>query len=134
METSSSPVIMLPTSKGTTLIPAEDIVRIQSISNYSKLFFKNGKSLVVAKLLRWFEEQSSLASFARIHRTHFVNMSFIKSYNHDKNGLLFLHNGETFLVARRKKAVLIQQLTRFNNSLAHTPAGIAISGKKNLAA
>ncbi|MEO6253057.1 MAG: LytTR family transcriptional regulator DNA-binding domain-containing protein, partial [Ferruginibacter sp.] len=68
------PIIELPTCKGIMVIPVQQIIRIQSISNYSKLFFKDGRTLVVAKVLHWFQQQTGLFSFVRIHRTHFVNM------------------------------------------------------------
>ncbi len=111
-------IIVLPTCKGIMVIPVQQIIRIQSISNYSKLFFTDGKTLVVAKVLHWFQEQAGLFSFVRIHRTHFVNIHYIKSYSGSKIGLLFLHNGEKFLVARRKKASLSQRLNKLNNFFA----------------
>lgn len=114
---SNTRCIVLPTSKGIIVIPAHEIIRIQSISNYSKLFLNPAicgrKSLVVAKVLHWFEEQAGLFSFVRIHRSHFVNTRYIKSYSGGKSSFLFLHNGEIFSVARRKKA----RVTKLLNSL-----------------
>ena len=88
----------------------KDIVRIQSISNYSKLYFNNGKTLVVAKVLRWFEEQLHSYQFVRIHRTHLINMNYMQSYTNNDGGQLLLHNGESIKVAKRKKAALIRYL------------------------
>ena len=114
-------IIVLPTCKGIVAIPVRQIIRIQSISNYSKLFFKDAcpatggsKTLVVAKVLHWFQEQAGLFSFVRIHRTHFVNIQYIQSYSGSKSGLLLLQNGEQFSVARRKKAALSQKLNNLN--------------------
>ena len=108
-------IIVLSTCKGTVVIPAEQIIRIQSLSNYSKLFFNDGKTLVASKILGWFEEQNSLCSFVRVHRTHLVNINYIKSY---KAGTLFLQNGEVIAVAKRKKACLAKRLNDLNNSFA----------------
>lgn len=85
-------IIVLPTCKGIMVIPVQQIIRIQSISNYSNLFFKDGKTLVMAKVLHWLQEQSSLCSFVRIHRTHFVNISYINSYSGSKTSLLLFRN------------------------------------------
>jgi two-component system, LytTR family, response regulator len=126
----TEPVIVLPTCKGTIVIPVQHIIRIQSISNYSKLFFSNGKTLVVAKVLRWFQEQSVLCSFVRVHRTHFINTSYIKSYSGNKTGLLFLCNGEVISVAKRKKAGLAERLHNLNNSFAGEPAYASIFNTK----
>jgi two-component system LytT family response regulator len=113
-----TPVIILPTCKGTMAIPVQQIIRIQSISNYSKLFLNNGRTLVVAKVLHFFEEHPLLYSFVRIHRTHLVNLNFIKTYHSAKTGVLLLHNGETVTVAKRKKAVLAERLHSVNNCLS----------------
>jgi DNA-binding LytR/AlgR family response regulator len=138
----TEPVIVLPTCKGRMVIPVQQIIRIQSISNYSKLFFSNaspatggGKSLVVAKVLHWFQEQSALCSFVRVHRTHFVNISSIKNYSGGKTGLLLLHNGEIISVAKRKKAALAEWLNSLNDFFAVESASTSIfNNKKNLAA
>jgi DNA-binding LytR/AlgR family response regulator len=113
------PLIVLSTCTGIIVIPVQQIIRIQSISNYSKLFFLNGKTLVVAKVLRWFHQQEALSSFIRIHRTHFVNSSYIKNYSGAKTGLLFLENGEMFSVSRRKKVGLAKRLHDLNNCFAN---------------
>ena len=36
--------ILVPSDKGLQVIDVHSIIRVQSISNYSKLFFKNGKT------------------------------------------------------------------------------------------
>ena len=125
-------LIVLSTSKGTLLIPAGQIIRIQSLSNYSKLFFNDGKTLVVAKVLCWFEEQHCLCSFVRVHRSHLVNIVYIKSY---KAGSLLLHNGEMIAVAKRKKACLLKRLNSLNNSFHLKPvSAVVFNNEKILAA
>jgi DNA-binding LytR/AlgR family response regulator len=148
----AEPVIVLPTCKGIMVIPVQQIIRIQSISNYSKLFFRNaspatggGKTLVVAKVLRWFEERLSPPStvwreaggegFIRIHRTHLINPNYIKTYRGSKSGLLLLSNGEMFSVAKRKKASLAVRLNNLNISFAEASAYTStFNNKKILAA
>ncbi len=127
--------IVLNTSRGIVTVSAQQIIRIQAISNYSKLFFDNGKSLVVAKVLRWFEEQEILVPFVRIHRSHLLNLQYIKSYSGDKEGLISLHTGETFLVAKRKKSAISRRLRQcipvFGNQ---TFTGLSFDIKKTIAA
>ena len=103
-------ILMLRTDRGVKLIDIKTIVRIEAISNYSKLFFLNNKTLVVAKLLHWFEEQLSPLSaegedFIRIHRTHLVNRKFIQCY---RSGKIKLLNGECLDVAKRKKTLFLK--------------------------
>ncbi|HET6996332.1 MAG TPA: LytTR family DNA-binding domain-containing protein, partial [Chitinophagaceae bacterium] len=74
-----------------------------AISNYSKLFFADGKSLVVAKLLSWFEKKLGGVHFVRPHRGHLVNMRYIKACDNFTGGELVLINNERLSISRRKK-------------------------------
>jgi two-component system, LytTR family, response regulator len=105
--------LLLPVCNGLEIIDINTIIHIEAISNYSKLYFTNGKTLVVAKVLRWFEEHLALQNnaenknvFLRTHRTHLVNKNFISRYT---NGKIELHNHQIIDVARRKKSNFLQQ-------------------------
>jgi DNA-binding LytR/AlgR family response regulator len=102
--------IALPTCKGLLLIYRNQIIRIQSISNYSRLFLVNGKTVVASKVLRWFEDNPELKGFLRIHRTHLVNPDYIEGCGIRSAGFLFLSNGEKLKIARRKKAAIVKRL------------------------
>lgn len=100
-------MLMLPTCKGIEIINSNSIVRIEASSTYSKLVFTNGKTLVVAKVLHWFEKQAGMDMFLRTHRTHLVNRIFISSYIDGAGGQICLHNGEIIDVSKRKKSFFL---------------------------
>jgi two-component system LytT family response regulator len=83
---------------------------VEAISNYSKLFFSNGKTLVVAKILAWFENLLESRGFVRLHRSHLVNRAFIKSICHRKTQVAVLLNNEEVSVAKRKKQAVKRAL------------------------
>lgn len=99
----NSRIILLPESSGIAVIDIGSIIRIQALSNYSKLFFSNGKKLVVAKVLKRFEEELGLNDFIRPHRTHLVNKKFILRYIDGEGGKIELRNGELIDVSKRRK-------------------------------
>jgi two-component system, LytTR family, response regulator len=103
-------ILPLPTCKGLVMLPVDSIIRIEAISNYSKLYFANGKSLVVAKVLVWFEKQLVGQGFLRPHRTHLVNRIYISSYVNGNGGCINLHNGDMIEVSKRKKTGFLQCL------------------------
>lgn len=106
--TKSEPtMLMLPTRQGIERINIDSIVRIEASSNYSKLIFTNGKAIVTAKVLHWFEKQDGMDSFLRTHRTHLVNKVFISSYINGSGGQICLQNGELIDVSKRKKRVFL---------------------------
>ena len=98
-------MFLLPTSKGVEVIFIDKIIRIEACSSYSRLYFSNGKTLAVAKLLSWFEEKLSNADFFRTHKTHLVNKHFILQYYMGKVRLV---NGEYIDVSKRKKRFFLR--------------------------
>ena len=103
--------LYLPSTTTKHLIDVKDIVRIQSISNYSKLFFSDGRTLVVAKILGWFEQQLQTREFVRVHRTHMINTDYIYQWQTNKGGSkLELTNGEQIDVSVRRKAGVLKFL------------------------
>jgi two-component system, LytTR family, response regulator len=106
----SSGILLLPTCTGIKLIQISSLIRIEAISNYSKLFFTTGKTLVVAKVLKWFDELLSDKGFIRIHRSHLINLSCINSYNNNNRHTIILQNQEQIDISRRKRSNIIKRL------------------------
>ncbi|HEX2683323.1 MAG TPA: LytTR family DNA-binding domain-containing protein [Ferruginibacter sp.] len=101
-------LLMLNTSTGNFLIDPGTIVRIEASSNYSKLYFSNGNTLLTAKVLKWFEERLPQQAFTRLHRSHLVNNGFLRSNQKTANAFE-LKNGKIIQVSRRrKKQVLLK--------------------------
>jgi two-component system, LytTR family, response regulator len=88
----------------------KDIVRIQSVSNYSKLFFSSGQTLIVSKVLAYFDELLASRYFLRVHRTHLINLQYLKQYVPGDTALAALSNNEEIPVARRKKRALREKM------------------------
>ncbi len=87
-------------------VATEEIIRIQAISNYSRIYFSNGKVVVVAKVLHWFEDSLPETMFARVHRSHLVNKLFIEKIKGARSKSLLLYNGESIAVSRRRKVLI----------------------------
>jgi two-component system LytT family response regulator len=118
--TARESILLLGTSKGLEIIDIDSILRIEAISNYSKLYFINGKSLVVAKVLSWFEEKLAHRLFTRLHRSHLVNMQYIRAYNAQGGSEVVLVNDERLTVSRRKRIEFKKAIYQFYGNL---PAG-----------
>ena len=118
--TRNTHTFVLPTNKGGQLVCTQNILRIQASSNYCKLFFTDGTSLVVAKVLKWFEDRLAPLSpelvegwkgvgvedFIRIHRAHIINAVYLQQYS-KSNSMVQLNNNEWITVSRRKKSTLL---------------------------
>jgi two-component system LytT family response regulator len=89
-------------------IAAEEIMRVQAISNYSRIYFADGKIVTVAKVLHWFQDELPVDMFARVHRSHLVNRMFVEKINKAQSGNLVLLNGESITISRRKRMLFLE--------------------------
>lgn len=94
--------IFIHTAKGLTVLDVDNIIRIESKSNYSRIYFADGSfPLTVAKVLHWFEENLPPELFLRTHRTHLVNRQFISQVI-PSSKLIHMSNGDKIFISRRR--------------------------------
>ncbi|UOE47907.1 LytTR family DNA-binding domain-containing protein [Mucilaginibacter sp. SMC90] len=105
------PKITVPTVSGLELIRVQDIIRCQSDVNYTTIFMKDKKSLMVAKTLKQFEGLLSSYGFFRIHNSHLVNLAYIKSYHKGKGGYVQLEDKTELEVSSRRKDDFLVRLS-----------------------
>ena len=102
--------IAIPLQDGFEFIVIKDIVRIESSSSYSRIFFLNGQPILVTKLLKDFEEILTPYRFFRVHNGHLINLNYIKKYLRGYGGQVLMENGDLVDVSRRKKDEFIRLL------------------------
>lgn len=100
--------IAIPTSDGLEFLQIKQIIRIESSSNYSKLFLQNGQHLVVTRQLKDFEELLQDYRFYRVHHSHLINLNYIAKYVRGDGGQITMRNGDMIDVSRRKKEVFLK--------------------------
>jgi two-component system LytT family response regulator len=103
----SSKRMALPTAEGIHLFDIKDIIRIESSDNYSIFYFKNNEKIMVSKTLKDYEDLLTPHGFERIHQSHLINMSYLKSFL-KKDSYVVMIDGKQLPVAIRKKDKLQQ--------------------------
>lgn len=103
--------ITIVTNEGVDFYEIRQIIRIESSSNYSKIHFKDGKVLLVTKILKDFEEILTPYRFYRIHNSHLINLSYIKKYLRGDGGQVIMQNDEIIDVSRRKKEEFLKLIS-----------------------
>jgi len=81
--------VILPTMEGFEVVKMEDIVRLRGNGNFTDLHLSNGQKKMACRFLKHFDEILPLP-FLRVHKSHIVNLNFVKSYN--KGGYLTLQD------------------------------------------
>jgi two-component system, LytTR family, response regulator len=102
--------IAINTAEGIEFVEIKNILRIESSSNYSKIFLLNGKNMLVTRLLKDFEDMLAPYRFYRIHNSHLINLSYINKYLRGEGGQVVMQNGEIIDVSRRKKEDFLKMI------------------------
>jgi two-component system, LytTR family, response regulator len=108
--------LVVPTLRGPVFIPSNEVIYIQALSNYSKIFLSNGKWLVVSQTLKKFESYLTQSSFHRIHNSCLVNLQFMEKLLKSNKPILLLRNGIKLDISRRK-------YVEFKKSISHNIMG-----------
>ena len=98
--------ITLPQQDGFQVLDVSDIYFCKADDNYTEIYLEK-KKIVVSKTLKYFEEALQPYSFARIHKSYFVNVSEVVKYKKGKGGSVVLSNGKELSVSASKKADLL---------------------------
>lgn len=102
--------IVIPSSDGLHVIKVSDIYRCESSSNYTQFFLTNGKKMLASKTLKEFDGMLTDYNFERIHKSHLVNMNYVKMYVQSDGGYVMMEDGSRIPVANRKKEHLVTLL------------------------
>jgi two-component system LytT family response regulator len=108
--TSASKKISVATISGFEFINVSDILRCQSDVNYTTIFMKDKKQLMVAKTLKEFEELLTEYNFFRVHNSHLINLAYIKSYAKGKGGYVKMNDDSEIEVSTRRKEDFLKKL------------------------
>lgn len=101
--------VFLPSKNNYEVVPVNEVVCIASEGVYSNVYSKDGKKVLVRKLLKEWEETLPEGNFMRIHKSFLVNIKYIKKIEKYFNGSLKLylnHYDEPLTVSRRYAARL----------------------------
>lgn len=100
--------IAIPSQNGITFVGLDEIIYVEAVSNYSKLFLIDKRTFLVSKTLKDVQEVLENSHFLRIHRQYIVNLNHVKQLNKN-DGVLTIVNGMQLPVSRNQKDALIER-------------------------
>ncbi len=104
--------IALPSLSGIEFVKLADIIRCESDNNYTNFYLFGGEKIVVSKTLKEFEEMLETKGFFRTHKSHIINMNYLKKYIKGEGGSVIMEDGSEVLVSRRRKEDFMNVLAR----------------------
>jgi len=109
-----SPVVAkvaLPTLHGFQFEKVNSITYCLADQNYTRVFTVDGGVLLISKPLNSIESLLPSNLFYRIHKSHLVNLNYIKSYSRTEGFHVILEDGTKLDVASRRNDDFIKALT-----------------------
>jgi len=103
--------VALPTFTGYQLEKVNAIMYCEADQNYTKIFINRGETILVSKPISYLEEILPEDTFFRIHKSHLVNLNYIKSYNRTEGFQITLDDGTILDVATRRNQDFLKALT-----------------------
>jgi two-component system LytT family response regulator len=99
--TSFTDKITIPTQEGFEVLLVKDILYCTADDNYTHIFLKNDKKLV-SKTLKYFDDLLADQGFARIHKSHLINVAHVTAYKKGKGGSVVIGTVELPVSPSRK--------------------------------
>lgn len=102
--------IALHTTEQILITSIKDIVRLESMGNYTQFYFADGSKTLITKTLKIYDKMLSGQGFLRVHQSHLVNIEHVKAYIKTEGGYLTMKDGSMVPVSVRKKASVMEIL------------------------
>jgi len=107
--------IIIPQFQGFQIVESKEIVRLEGSGNYTKLVLISEKEITCSKTLKDFEEILCRQQFIRVHKSHIINLAYLKEFTNLEGGFVFLADGSKLEISRRRMREFIQKTRQFVN-------------------
>ena len=102
--------VALPTQTGFEFVNLNAIMYCKSESNYCHVMCSDGKTLFLAKTLKYMEEQLDSKQFVRVHKSYLVNLNYVARFDKGLMMKITLNNGDEVPVSLRKKETFLNAM------------------------
>lgn len=103
-------IIALPEMNGFAIIKIKNILRCEGERNYTRVFYKDGSSVLISRTLLEFDQLLVPHGFFRIHRSHLVSLGCISRYVKTDGGMVEMTDKSQLKVSPKFKDELLDRL------------------------
>jgi len=94
--------LVLPASHGFDLLSFDELIRLEADGCYTKVVIKVGSNKMVSRTLKDFEDTLPKDFFFRIHKSHLINLKYIKEFSNLRGNYVTMTDGSKVEISRRK--------------------------------
>ncbi len=102
--------MIIPVSGGTEIIALSDLVYLEADNNYTTLYLRGEKKILVSKTLKFFVDQLPDEQFYRVHHSYLVQRGFIEKIASDGKTLDTSDFKATIPISTRRKPAFMKWL------------------------
>jgi len=107
-ETSNNKIV-LTHFQGFSVHDIDEIIRLEADDNYTKVYINGKKPVTISKTLKHFEGCCGDAFF-RIHKSHLINLKYLKEFTKEDGGYAIMTDGSKLAVSKRKLSDFIEKV------------------------
>jgi len=104
--------VALPVGNMLEFFDVDEIIRVESDSNYSHIFLANQKKITLSKTLKDVEENIKGEPFFRVHQSHLINTNHVEKAVKGENAYVLMRDGTTITVSRNRKEEFFELFRR----------------------
>ncbi|MDX1271071.1 LytTR family DNA-binding domain-containing protein [Bizionia paragorgiae] len=101
---SNNKKIIVPTSKGLSFIPQEDVLHLEGYEGYTKIHVNNAATIMSSYNLGRFEKLLG-HNFFKCHKSHIVNLERVRHFENE--GYLLLENEQRVPISKTNKKAFL---------------------------
>ncbi len=95
--------LVLPVLDGFEVVQVKDIIRCQANDNFTDFYFTGGKRMLICRTLKFYEQVLEEFGFMRVHKSHLINLQFVKKYRKGKTGQIIMADDSELELSVNKK-------------------------------
>lgn len=97
--------IVIPTGKGLSFIPQEQVVNFEGYSGYTNIYLDDGSKIMSSYNIGRFEQVLNRVFF-KCHKSHIINLAKVRSLENE--GYIVLENGCRIPISKSNKKAFLQ--------------------------
>ncbi len=109
--------ILIPTSHGFDVLSFDNIIRLEADTSYTKVITVDGKSVIVSRTLKDFEDILLQNNFFRTHKSYLINLKYVKKYSNNDGCFVVMADGCKVDISRRKATEFNQRIKTMLNAV-----------------
>jgi len=102
---------------GIYFINIQDIIRCEAEDNYTHIHLSNGDKITASKTIKAYEDLLSAVNFYRVHKSHLINLNYMKKFVKGDGGYLVMDDSKKIEVSRRRRPAFMEQMRRLQEDI-----------------